>query len=282
MLKFRLKDRSRTALWIIERPLTIGQAKTNSLSLEDARLADSHARLEANANGVFLKDIAGRGDVTVNGSPATQKAIYIGDQFALNGVEFEVVDPYAEQRSHDWSLIADSSWLSGKEFPLQGLIREGQSTPSLTVGRGKQCDLVFAGTHLSREHARLEIHKRFLVLHDLESANGSFVNGKRIHDHIKVFPGDQIRLDVHTFRVFGPGMEFQTPSHLSLTGSNPVIRDEDILNAKEDEQKKWKTKPTSYGNREELSHYEKNYGWLYAVIAAILFMAALSFLLFSG
>lgn len=282
MLKFQLKDRSRSALWVVEKPLTIGQAKTNSLAIDDPRLATTHAKLEKTAGTISLKDMAGQADITVNGSLVTQKALYIGDEFSLNGVEFEIIDPYAEQAPYTWALIADSSWLSGKEFPLNPKTTDADVPASVTVGRGKHCDLVFAGTHLSREHARLELHNNYLILHDLDSANGSFVNGKRVHAHIKVLPGDQIRLDVHTFRVFGPGMSFQTLGNLSLTGANSVIQDSDVLANEELKEKRWKTKPTSYGNREELSHYDKNYGWLYAVIAGILFMAALSFLLFAS
>lgn len=280
MLKFQLKNSSSTALWVIEKPLTIGRDKTNSLAIDDERLAEHHARLEKSSGTIVLKDVAGDANITVNGTLVTQKSLHVGDEFSLNGVIFEVIDPYAERTPHTWALIADSSWLSGKEFPLNAKTNRTDVAPSVTVGRGRQCDLVFAGTHLSREHAKLELHPTYIILHDMNSANGSFVNGKRVHGHVRVFPGDQIRLDVHTFRVFGPGMDFQTPGHLSMTSANPVISDNELLAAR-DRTRKWKTKPTSYGNREELSHYDKNYGWLYAVIAGILFMAALSFLLFA-
>ena len=73
----------------------------------------------------------------------------------------------------------------------------------LTLGRGKDCDLVFPGTHLSRQHLAITLHEDHLALEDLNSANGTFVNETRIQTS-KAVPGDKLRLDVYTFKVIGP------------------------------------------------------------------------------
>jgi len=47
----------------------------------------------------------------------------------------------------------------------------------LTFGRSSECDVVLSNPYISKAHVRL---LRGLVLHDLESINGTFVAGKRV------------------------------------------------------------------------------------------------------
>ncbi len=74
----------------------------------------------------------------------------------------------------------------------------------MTLGRDLTNDVVLRDTRSSRRHAKLE-YKNFLqstenqeiVLHDMESTNGTFVNGVRItshplHDRDKVLVGSTL------------------------------------------------------------------------------------------
>ncbi|MEN6625178.1 MAG: GGDEF domain-containing protein [Candidatus Sumerlaeia bacterium] len=76
--------------------------------------------------------------------------------------------------------------------------------PLMTMGRDLTNDIVLRDTRCSRRHAKLE-YKNFLqtdgdteiVLHDMESTNGTFVNGVRIashplHDRDKILVGSTL------------------------------------------------------------------------------------------
>jgi hypothetical protein len=60
------------------------------------------------------------------------------------------------------------------------------------VGRGADCNVVLASDLVSRTHARIEARPNELVLTDLESSNGTFVNGARIVGDVSVAPGEMI------------------------------------------------------------------------------------------
>jgi hypothetical protein len=62
----------------------------------------------------------------------------------------------------------------------------------LTVGRSLENDIVLDGLSVSREHARLT-YATELVIEDLASRNGTFVNNQRITSQA-VKPGDRVRL----------------------------------------------------------------------------------------
>src|SRR4029077_3703761 len=50
----------------------------------------------------------------------------------------------------------------------------------LTIGRAAPSELVLEGGTVSRRHCRLEQHDDRIVLTDLSSTNGTFINGERV------------------------------------------------------------------------------------------------------
>ncbi|VUD53227.1 ABC transporter ATP-binding/permease protein [Thalassocella blandensis] len=248
MLKIQFKDKRQEPFWVVEKSFSIGQADACSLVIKDSSIAESHAKILQQGDTYVLKDLGSQGGSFVNNQRINQKNIACGDTIRLGTVELEVIDPIAEHGNDAasyWSLIADSSWLSGQEFPLGG-----SSSEVISLGRGTQCDIVFPGTHLSRRHAEITISPSHLTIRDLNSANGTFVNDEKV-DVSTVFAGDRIRLDVYSFRVFGPGIHLPR----SATGTSKALSDSSIKVG--EGSKQWKSKPTSPGNREEINLYKR-------------------------
>ena len=75
----------------------------------------------------------------------------------------------------------------GAEFPLN-------SAP-VTVGRGGQNDLVLSGDEFaSARHARIESRGDGVWVQDLDSTNGTYVNGSRVAGAQRLDPGDVLRV----------------------------------------------------------------------------------------
>jgi pSer/pThr/pTyr-binding forkhead associated (FHA) protein len=66
----------------------------------------------------------------------------------------------------------------------------------LTVGRAEDCHLTISHETLSRRHMTVSLKDGACWVEDHASANGTFVNGKRIRPHslIRVLPEDQITM----------------------------------------------------------------------------------------
>jgi hypothetical protein len=64
---------------------------------------------------------------------------------------------------------------------------------AVVLGRSRECDVVLDDRSVSRRHAELVRHGDAFLLRDLDSTNGSAVNGKRIRESA-VQPGDDITL----------------------------------------------------------------------------------------
>jgi two-component system, NtrC family, response regulator AtoC len=68
------------------------------------------------------------------------------------------------------------------------------STGIVTIGRGADSDLPLDDGAASRSHARLVTSDGTAVLHDLESHNGTFVNGDRIEGARELASGDVVSI----------------------------------------------------------------------------------------
>lgn len=234
MLKIVFADQRFEAYWLTDKQVAIGSGDDNQLTLNDPSISPRHARIVATSDGFVIKDNGSHLGTFVNGAPVAQAKVAAGDVIRLGEIKFTLEDPMASLDGvktglRTWSLVASSNFLSGQEFQLPG---NNDGSTRLTIGRGKDCDLVFPGTHLSRQHLAVTLHEDHLELEDLNSANGSFINEKRIQTG-RAVPGDKIRLDVYTFRVVGPNL-----SEAKTVVLSPARRGD--------------LKPTSPGNREDL------------------------------
>ena len=61
-----------------------------------------------------------------------------------------------------------------------------------SVGRSQSCDIVLPDSAVSRDHAVLMRRESGWLLTDTDSKGGTYLNGKRIRDTVKVIPGDLI------------------------------------------------------------------------------------------
>jgi FHA domain-containing protein len=65
--------------------------------------------------------------------------------------------------------------------------------PTLTIGRSSENDVPVSEPRLSRHHALIEGDELGFVVKDLDSANGTWLNGRRVSSD-RLLQGDEIRV----------------------------------------------------------------------------------------
>ncbi len=90
------------------------------------------------------------------------------------------------------TLIGTEGAFRGRDIP----VNEGSSA----IGRGSDCDIVLDAADVSRRHARLTLAPGTVRIEDLNSTNGTYLNGDpvRIAD---LADGDEIQFGSHRFHV---------------------------------------------------------------------------------
>ncbi|HJU40073.1 MAG TPA: FHA domain-containing protein [Tahibacter sp.] len=90
----------------------------------------------------------------------------------------------------------------GKTFALVG---------TMTIGRQQDCDIAIPGDEISRHHAKIQVLPDGVMVEDMGSANGTFINDKRVHSGV-LKAGEELRLDTVRFLLMSPGMEVAKPT----------------------------------------------------------------------
>src|SRR5262245_35660649 len=96
-----------------------------------------------------------------------------------------------------------------------------------TVGRSNPADGLIPLAFISRKHCRFRLHGEEVLVEDLGSANGTYVNGVRVTAPTPVRAGDQLRLGPLGFRVALQGAVHERPPRRALrthalVGGRPV------------------------------------------------------------
>ena len=110
----------------------------------------------------------------------------------------------------DWMLRCESGPLAGKLFPLN---------ERTVIGRALNCDISIPEGGLSREHAEMLVESNQLIVRDLESSNGTFLNGERVAES-RPSHGDTLSFDNMRFRVIGPSNDMDR----TIISMAPVAR----------------------------------------------------------
>src|SRR5439155_14618629 len=98
--------------------------------------------------------------------------------------------------------------MTGLAMDVQLVLERGSSKQQVIrlrseetiVGRRQGCDLRIPSEQVSRRHCRLSFRDGILMVEDLASSNGTFLNGERITGQEVVRPGDRLDIGPVTFR----------------------------------------------------------------------------------
>lgn len=84
-------------------------------------------------------------------------------------------------------LIAQTGPLEGQRFKIKS---------ELLLGRDADCDIVIPMRQVSRHHARIFQGGKGTMVEDLNSKNGTYVNGLHIEDIVRLEEGDEIQVSL--------------------------------------------------------------------------------------
>ena len=210
MLKIQFKDGRADPISLIEPGRTVGKGGVNDIVIDEEGVNGFHADLKVEGNQVTITDINSATGTMVNGEKITGlMPLGAGDTIVIQGVELEVIEDdelgggkplvlsgtaLMELGTGSWSLVADSGPEKGQVIPIMDRVE---------IGRALECDIYILEPALSRKHAELELVGDDLLLRDLGSVNGTYVNGEKV-DEVKLKDGDRMQFDKIHFIVSAP------------------------------------------------------------------------------
>jgi ABC-type multidrug transport system ATPase subunit len=176
----------------------VGNGLHNPVIVKGTGILREHARLFVQQGVAHIEPIEGS-TVAINGQAINDPSpLSDGDWLALGSTLFQV--RYEGGTSRPGSISQPiTSTAPVPATPAQRTRRTGE----ITIGRLDSCDLAINSPMVSREHARLTWAQTGWFLEDLNSINGTFVNGKRVTDRIALRGGDRIAVASFAFLFTG-------------------------------------------------------------------------------
>lgn len=99
----------------------------------------------------------------------------------------------APQPPAEWALVAYAGAALGRVFPI---------VPGDTIlGRAPDSSVALLDSEVSRHHARLRLVKGQVEVEDLDSTNGTRVNGDLLHAPVTLQAGDRLEVGGHVFKL---------------------------------------------------------------------------------
>lgn len=88
---------------------------------------------------------------------------------------------------------------------------------AIIIGRDDVCDVVIPERKISRQHLKIFRQQSDFYIEDLNSSNGTWLNGKKLEGTSALFDGDEINLSGEaSLRFFGPDTTITLPSPVPI------------------------------------------------------------------
>jgi pSer/pThr/pTyr-binding forkhead associated (FHA) protein len=165
-----------------DQDVIIGTSKKAGIVISDTVASRRHVSVRYSAGRLHLTDLQSTNGTFVNGSRVETKIVGEGDQILVGLTVFQVVEAsQAVARSVPPSKPLNRRFrlhvLSG---PDQGTVHDVvQDRPNI-LGSSKRADITIEDDVMSRRHLQLTATPFGLLVEDLGSTNGTFVNAQRI------------------------------------------------------------------------------------------------------
>jgi len=170
----------------LSRPtLQLGRGPQNDIVLDYPTVSVQHLRLDVNSTGIQVTDLGSTNGTQINGRfipPHTPHPLRVGDVLRIgnakgNSARLRLRSPRAGS-------------LRVRPLGMHAL----SQLPHVIIGRAANCHVPLEHPMVSRRHAEITPRSAGHAIRDLESMNGTFVNGQRVEGWRALRTGDVIQI----------------------------------------------------------------------------------------
>jgi ABC transport system ATP-binding/permease protein len=218
-------------------PARLGRDPASEIPFDEARfptVSALHARIDLTPDGPVLIHQSRKNETLLNDRALREPAVLKpGDRIRLGNigprVEVVGIEVRADRGENDIAAT-----LATTPAEMAALRRSVTGLPPVPVGAGgvlgREPGLMFYLPHpaVSRRHAAIEVRDGQVILFDLGSANGTFLNGKRLVQSEILKPGDWIDVGPYSLVFDGQALNGRTRSdnvELVARDLTRVVRD---------------------------------------------------------
>ncbi|PYV37821.1 MAG: hypothetical protein DMG09_13725 [Acidobacteria bacterium] len=245
--------------------IRLGRKPDNHVIYSENVVSGYHAEIRRRGDEYSLVDLESTNGTFVNGKRVEKALLGDGDRIEL-GEDGPVFEFRTDQGKKGARIIPISgAWENGRgPIPLQRGTR--------TLGRGSNNDIVVGREHesvVSTDHAEIRVHSGRCELEDLNSRNGTFVNGERVRA-TQLQDGDRVELGEG-----GPVFEFQWHDGQRRSGGGRSSESDRIVRKLESAAKGGPAGDRTLLMLQAAQKYYKKRRWPLIAFSAFIFLVAI-------
>lgn len=249
-----LKRQDSAEEYLLTDRTSLGRYYENDIELNDDAISRHHCVFYLDGSDYVVKDLDSSNGTFLNDQPIHESKIAEGDRLKIGLIEFIVIVKHqdvdrTQQDPRFNSIIFDRYFrnkitgihVKPKQAPFTDYFFECNSVS--TVGRMSICNIPINSNFASRNNTTIDVREHRVMIADMSSTNGTFVNGDRIINS-ELLDGD-------TFSVAGAfdfDITFEYDQSNSL-GSIAKIGDLHTIDIVADAEKILELYDTLYGNQ---------------------------------
>ena len=208
--------------------LTIGRALTNDLVLTHPAVSREHAQIELRGSDYWIIDLNSTNGLSINGRPVHSQALHDGDVIQIIDQQQNAIRLTFYHSGHNEpGAPAHAGSISLADLNL-GRFK------TFTVGRDPDNQVRLEHPAVSRRHARFDQTPAGYQVRDLNSSNGTFVNGQPVLNAHPVYLNDVVQIGPFKLIYGQAGFARYTPAgnyRLDAIGLTYVIGQARVQNA---------------------------------------------------
>ncbi len=189
---------------------TIGRDEACTVVLNEISVSREHARIEQLQDGFRLTDLDSSNGVWVGETRVAGIVLTPRQTFRIGSTVLECLPAEATAEATVFEPPSDRPAVTPRPSPafLVRVTFPGEDSrkkefavngESAVVGRGKDCEVVLDAKNISRRHVQIESASDGFRITDLESANGVWIDDKRVEEPTRLEAGEQFRLGSDVF-----------------------------------------------------------------------------------
>lgn len=189
--------------------VSLGRAKTCDIILNNPTVSRFHAVIARRGKGWIIFDTNSKTGITVNGEKVDKSAfIYDGDTVTMGTSVMYFRSPLfkrpgtEDKTNTDAGLPLSRQGYAGNmhiaESYISALVNMTDNSlvllfsDSYIIGRAPDCDIILPVMSVSKKNTRLMKYGRTWTVSDMNSSNGTYVNGTSVIGEIPLCDGDTV------------------------------------------------------------------------------------------
>ncbi|MDH5678243.1 MAG: adenylate/guanylate cyclase domain-containing protein [Nitrospinota bacterium] len=237
-LMIEQKGKSAVFFEIDKDEMVIGRSSKTDIQLPEVYISRRHAKVVKEGEMFYIEDLDSNVGTVFKGQKIKRQELRHGDEFSIGSVRLvfmserigERKEPLANASEKIVGVDTDATMHIDRKKVFLVKVFEGNTMVAkhelrdipLLIGRVNECDVRLGNPAVSRQHARIYTVGETVIVEDLKSNNGTYVNGSNI-SKVDVGIDDEIRIGPFTIFIIDPSQQDEEEKSNKLTLAEKML-----------------------------------------------------------